>query len=383
MTPYKVLWLEDEVKKMDAFFDLALLENIELDHVYCVNDFKEKITQNYKSYYAAILDAKGVIKDLNEKPTLKAVSEAINYLNQYKDKKIIPYFILSGQLGKDENRSAMELLGVENIYIKSVHEASLLADLKRAADKLPDTQILHEYRRVFEMCTENYLGDNSALTLLNAIKNAEKDTFEDSKDYFLGLRKLLELLFSKLNAIGLIPDEIYKTPGWFNPSSDFLTGKQNTYQIKTDIIHPTISFLIRQLKELTQDAEHNINEKLKIKSDDFILQNKTPYLYRNAVYQMCDVLIWFKTFIDEHPNIEENKTFTIVKLVEDDGADWIIGEVYEIVYNGWGKFLSECGKIDLGIPKGMMNDFKISVNDKIKVQTNPTNKKYIDKIRHL
>lgn len=381
---YNILWIDDEHEELSGIKGRARRNGLILKPFKSLKGIEE-LEKNYSAYDGILLDAKFI-----EKETDKPGSEDTDFSIQAKDRilqipKKFEFFVLTGQAEAYEDKTFGKVF--KRVYRKGIDAdiEQLFNDLKEAADASPDTQIRHRYQRVFDACTINYLGEDSVITLLNIIKNAEKDTIDDSKDFFLGLRKLLELLFAKLNAIGLLPDEIYDTPGWFNPSSDYLTGKQSSFQIKSDVIHPTISFLLKQLKEVTQDAEHNINQKLRIKSDDFILHNKTPYLYRSSVNQICDVLIWFKSFVDEHQDIEVNKTLynKIDNIESVEKNDWIIGEVYEIGHTGWGKFISRCGKIDLSIPEYMMGQNNLKVASQIQILTKPGNNKHIKEIRKI
>jgi len=381
---YNILWIDDEHEELSGIKGRARRNGLILKPFKSLKGIEE-LEKNYSAYDGILLDAKFI-----EKETDKPGSEDTDFSIQAKDRilqipKKFEFFVLTGQAEAYEDKTFGKVF--KRVYKKGIDAdiEQLFIDIKEAADVSPDTQIRHRYQRVFEACTINCLGEDSVITLLNIIKNAEKDTIDDSKDFFLGLRKLLELLFAKLNAIGLLPDEIYDTPGWFNPSSDYLTGKQSSFQIKSDVIHPTISFLLKQLKEVTQDAEHNINEKLRIKSDDFILHNKTPYLYRSSVNQICDVLIWFKSFVDEHQDIEVNKTlYNKIENIESvEINDWIIGEVYEIGHTGWGKFISQCGKIDLSIPEYMMGQNNLKVASQIQILTKPGNNKHIKEIRKI
>lgn len=381
---YNILWIDDEHEKLSGIKGRARRNGLILHPFKSLKGIDE-LENNYSFYDGVLLDAK-MFENENDKPG----SEDTEFSIQAKDRilqisKKFKLFVLTAQAEAYDDRTYGKVF--KNIYKKGIDEEieRLFVDIKKAADELPDTQLKYKYKRVFEICSGKYLGQDSANKLLTVLKNAENDSVDDTKDYFLGLRKLLELLLAKLNAIGIIPDEIYRTPGWFNPSSDFLTGKQSSYQIKSDVIHPSVSFLLKQLKEVTQDAEHNINEKLKIKSDDFILQNKTPYLYRNAVYQMCDVLIWFKTFIDEHQDIEENKSLSekIATEESDVNMNWIRGEIYKVESNGWGKFISESGEIELSIPDFFMKRQSLEKASQVELITKPENNQHIKELRRL
>ena len=240
--------------------------------------------------------------------------QVANRLRELPVNENLPWAILSGNKDFTEQKKRYIIIyGEKSGYVDFFNKESndiknLWEKIIEAVEGLPDTKIKREHQKAFEMCRE-YLDEKSPQRLLKAIKKAEWiESDMDYTDSFLVLRKILEQLFKKLNHIGLIPDEIYDSKGWINPSFDIISdAEKNGFKIEQGLIHPTIGFLLKQLKPVTQDAEHGNNEKLGLKVDDFVTNSKTPYLYRSSLNQLLEVLAWFKKFIDEHPNKEDNK----------------------------------------------------------------------------
>jgi len=308
---YNILWIDDEHETLSGTKGRAKRNGINLIPFKSLNGGMSELERNYPFYDGVLLDAKFFENedDVMGSEDTYNVHRAKELLLQLKKK--FEVFVLTGQAEAYEDKTFKKAF--TKVYKKGSDEEidRLFADIKKAAATQEDTQLRQAYKRVFEVCTDNYLGKDAAISLLEAIKNANDEGTAKSKDNFLRLRKLLELLFEKLNQIGIVPDGIFHSKGWFNPTSDFLTGKSGEYTIKESVIHPSVSFILRQLKEITQDAEHNVDEKLRLKTDDFIIANGTSYLYKSALSQLCDVLIWFKTFIDNYRDVEANKSLHI------------------------------------------------------------------------
>ena len=116
------------------------------------------------------------------------------------------------------------------------------------------------------------------------------------------------MVFGLLNKIKLIPDKLFKNHGWINQTSIFLSGKHSVYKWhdEKNPIHPTISNAIYQFLKITQDGSHEFSGQLQLKIKDFVSSNKTDFLYKSTLFQLLDILIYFKQFIDDNSSEEEN-----------------------------------------------------------------------------
>lgn len=322
---YKVLWVDDEPE--ETYFNKALNYNITLHAVESAEEALEKLNGS-EHFDAVILDGlfhneKGSKGDPSSDGPFGKI--AVHLIAKNAAGQVLPWFILSGKTrftveqNTMVNATADKSFGNGKVFNKKKVEdlEQLWREIIEAVDSIPERILRHKYSRVLEMCTGDYLGKDLEDRLLHSITNSTKDDGRRSREHFLPLRKILESLFEKLNKIGLIPDSIYQkknaktgqfTAIDFNPCADFLSGngKPGLPHLKKDVIHPTVSNLIRQLKEITQDAEHNQPKTSKLKVDEFVTKQDTNYLYVSMLNQLVDVLIWFKTFIDEHPDKQEN-----------------------------------------------------------------------------
>jgi hypothetical protein len=392
MARYKVIWFDDEFDSLNIIQEKAYLNDIELIGYSNAKTGIEELERNIRNYDAAIIDGL-FFTNANQSgvPTSdKALFDVAMTLEKLAAIKKLPWFILSGQLSftREKNRFAD---GFKNnqVYDKlNDHDLEKLwSDIKIEADSQTETQIRHDFSRVFQVCQKDYIGEETAASILAAIRLSQASTPFDTKDAFTSLRKILELLFEKLNCIGLIPDEVYKASGWFNPCGYFLSGTHKYFKIKEGVVHPAVAFLINQIVQVTQDASHNIPDKLKLSTDEFIKHNQTTYLFKSTLLQLLDVLIWFKDFIDQHPDSKLNtQLWEPIPLVTTDDGQWKKGSIIRIAENGWGTFKPENQNTTLSIPPKMVSDNALIENAIIAVRTEPSpdgTKTFIKEIRKI
>lgn len=366
---YNVLWIEDEPEKQEAFIEEAYLESI---HVFQFSTNKagmDELVSDLEAYDAVVLDAKGFEESVDEVSKLTGLMNSIKTLRSLS--KRIPYFIYSGYLDKDENASVRELLSNEEIFTKGKDTQRLFERIKEEADKQIDTQIKHEYPRVFDVTNEKYLGLQVFQPLLELIKQVkELNDFESSNDHLSAIRKIIEKSFGKLVELDLIPEEIYKAG--INPTVKFICNNKYNTEFTTSIeyMHPTMAYYLDNLVFILQDSQHD-KEGLRLKVNEYISDIKSPYFFKSLVFQLLDYLIWFKRFIDKYEN-HEDKIWSKNENVTSLNDDWITGSVIKFSDNGWGNFLPNNSTKALGIHPNEVKRHKLNEGDIIKVLTKPS-----------
>jgi hypothetical protein len=379
-----VLWIDDEYKTQIDFIGQAEQEGINIFPFESHDEGINELTYKMDFYHAVILDAKVKKKKDDTVTGLEGLRASRDRLIEINKEVFLPFFIFTGQPDYCSSDMFRESFG--KYYIKAKDNELLFLDIIKAVDQKIEYQLQKKYQRIFELCDDKYLGKEASSILLESIKLTENNSeFKYTKDDLNALRKIVELLFRKLNNIGLIPDEIYKSNNWMNPSSLFLSGFHKTYKIKDDIIHPTVTFLLKNIVQVTQDASHVVTERLNHKIDQFIEENQTSYLYQSILFQLFDVLIWFKKFIDNNPDIEINKTFSYAYNPQSElnPGDWIKGKIIRIAENGWGTFEPYNNGKTISIPPIIITQNNLSENDCIEITTKPDvsgTKTYIDKL---
>lgn len=388
MSMYNVIWFDDECNMLPLIKENASLNNIILKGFENAEDGIKELENNILQYDAAVVDGiffrkRGQTGDAKNQSALSDVAMALERLV---NKKKLPWFILSGQASFTKEKNPFANAFKDNKVYDKLNDQDLndlWNNIKEEANQQQETQIRHKYQRVFDMCNDKYLGENVNPYLLQAIKLEQSDEIKDIVKSFNGLRDIVEILFKKLNELQIIPDEVFKNQGWINKSSLFLSGKHESFKWLENPIHPLIVFQLHNVLQLVQDASHEIPEKLTLKVKQHIEMNNTTYLYKSSLFQLLDVLVWFKDYIDKNPDAaENNKLWTSPPSVEE--GDWIEGKVIRIADNGFGTFQPANGGSTLSIVPYKVKEFSLTVNQSLEVTVKiDNNKTLIQNLRKL
>lgn len=303
---YNILWVDDEHEGMPAFKRLAFDYDLKLVPYKSLEAGMAELEKNLVLYDGVLLDAKFFEKEDDIPDT-----EDTDYVHRAKERilqlpKKFDLHILTGQAEAFDSNDFKKAF--KKVFKKGISddEDALFNSLKITAEGQLDFQIRHEYKRVFEVSDDKYLGSKINEPLINLLKQAiVTNDFELTKDSLLPLRKIIENSFDRLFELGLIPEEIYKAG--LNPTVKFLCNNKNNsgYSITKDFMHPSIAYFFNNLVFITQDSQHD-KKGLKLNIDEYITNIKSPYLFKSLVFQLLDYLIWLKQFIDENPNPEVN-----------------------------------------------------------------------------
>lgn len=398
MKQYKVLWFDDEFDVLPLILEDAAVNDITLHGFSNATDGIEELEKNYLLYEAVVVDGlfynkRGESGDSVKDTAFFSVARAIDKLS---DKKVMPWFIFSGQPGftKEKNRYAD---GYKNnkVYDKTIkaHWAQLWSDLKKEADLLPETQIKHDYAKVFELCQEKYIGESALKPLMQILKSVrEPNTSFDDELYFTQIRIILEYMFRAANKIGLLHDKCI-SGGKVNlsESSLFLAGEPTKHlnvRCKQSHFTKIISESVKSIVFVTGAASHTVDPEIKnnINLSEYRQWVNTPYLLYSLTFQLIDVLIWFKKYADENSDTVKNKSLWETLETSSSEDEWIKGQVIKIAENGYGTFKPLTGGNTLSIIPSKVSELKLYETQTIEVITKPDptgTKKLIKSIRVL
>jgi len=309
MNTYNILWLDDDCndKDMIPFLVEAEGEGIILEGYESFEEAFENLENKFPFFDAILLDGMFLEKKDQVAGTEDevAIGMAIAKINEIKSKKAFPWFVLSGKEQFTKEKNSILKANKARCFDKTNPNdvVELFKEIKKAADELDDTQTRHRYQRVFNVCTEKYIGINASNDLLSILKkeNAEK-AFSDPVLYFTPLRKIMEDLFSTYNKFGLLPDVFIK-PVALNETSKFLSGAiEKGYQLDKPVFTKVVSDYVRSILAVCQPAAH------RAEIDEFVAEVNTPYLLLSITYQLLDVLIWSKNYFDNNNNVALNQS---------------------------------------------------------------------------
>jgi hypothetical protein len=383
MAKYKVLWFDDEWKELEEISENALDHDIQLVGISNAQDGLNELWNNLMNYQGVILDGKFYLDPTKTGDEINddAFGEVARFLHDlHTSGEVLPWFILSGQptFVKEVNTS-VKLLGISSygkgrVFDKNRDEdKELFPLLVEAIEATPMLKAMVKHRLVFQVCEEKYLGDQKE-RLFEMIKNLELNGQKNSEDLYTPLRKILEKMIDRFVELGVIADDLS-----LNDLKFFSKGKHKDYEFQGEIFPPLIAHLFNSVIDVIQDACH-LKEDLRFKVDEFIKGSRTSYLYQSTTLTILDLIIWFKSYVDDLPSPEEcKKKWSKISIEVNEKLGWILGEINSIK-DGYGNFISEDGKIRKSIPSFLLKDFH--EGDIVRISLKESNQNHIQKIEH-
>ncbi|MBA6154676.1 hypothetical protein [Gelidibacter maritimus] len=385
---FTILWIDDEHdhEALEPFIIQAESKGIFLEGY---NNFKkgfEVLENDLLRFDGVLLDALFFFDENSETPNTKGLGAALGKLNELKNKKLLPYFILSGQSSfTDKQNDILEANDLKCYNKKKISDVKKLLDnIISESEGLDVNQLKHRYPKQFEMCSDNYLGKKHFDRLHHLVLGLENPAqIIIAQDSLNGIRKIIEAVFIKLNEIGCIPDEIIHDQGWINGSGKFLSGRHRDYLHKHEVIHPVVAFNIFKILNVTQDGSHNEGKSLGV--DAYMASNKNTFLYQSVVLLLLDTLDYMKTFIDNNADKALNQLKWEAKPSTNSlSNEWIRGEISRIADNNYGTFQPEDGGNTISILPEIIAQYSLTADQIIEVTTKPSRcgtKTFIDEIR--
>ena len=326
---YNVIWFDDQYATLIGIQEQAHLNGIKLYGFSNAKDGIETLEKNLEKYDAAIVDGKFYSEPnqsgdtMNDQALLKVglTFEKLSY------KKIIPWFILSGQISFTKEKHLLaETFQNNKVYDKNKDEdlIALWTDLKEAADKQPLTQIRHKHQKVFDVCKEKYIGEAASKPLMDILLSMENpyENFND-KNYFNALRQIVELFFRASYRLGILHEKfISEKDGSVNlgNSKSFMSGDAETIAKADKTIICSKNYFpkilannLESILNITNAGSHTSGEekeeltKPKPTLSEYKDQIESNYLLYSTTFQVMDLLLWFKNYADKNPDVEKNK----------------------------------------------------------------------------
>jgi hypothetical protein len=381
---YNVLWFEDQCKdaNLQEIADKAFDKySIILNGYESAEEGLKVLDNDFEFIDAVLLDAQFHLKkdDVSGTEDLKGLRQVWNKIIQLEAKGIvIPKFILSGQTRYNNDETFIDTYG--EFYSKLVPDDlnRLFSDIVKVANCRSETQIRHEYSEVFEVCVELKLSNEIQKTLLQILKSIKEPlkTFDDEL-YFNQIRIILESIFRAANRVGLLHDKCI--PGGkvnLTESALFLSGEQTKHlEVKCKMSHFTkiISDNVKTMLHITGAASHTVDPNIKnnINLSEYRKLINTPYLLYSLTFQLMDILIWFKKYIDENPDKEVNinywSTIKVHPTINDN--EWIKGSIIRIAENGYGTIQPENDGKKISIIPSLVKENKFVEGETVYVKT--------------
>lgn len=368
---YNILWIDDEHETLGGTKGRAKRNGINLIAYKSLNGGMSELERNYPYYDGVLLDAKFLENEDDTKGTEDTynVHRAKERLIQLKKKFEI--FILTGQAEAYEDKTFKKAF--TNVYKKGSDEEidRLFKEIKESAASQEDTQLRHSYKNVFEVCTEKYIGEYAGQDILTLLKVGDKQNIDNN---FNTIRKIIEDIFSAFNKFNLLPPEFVCPNIALNQSSIFLAGleqhekthpkyKQHRHLEETHLPGQIISYF-RNILAVTQSGSHRSD------IDSHVRAVKTPFLFKSTFFQILDLLVWFKMYVDSNPKINNwERIESLTETNENLTNEVIVGKVINLnAYKGFAFFEPDNGGVNVFIPPHLVTKHSLKDENSITVE---------------
>jgi hypothetical protein len=291
MSKYKILWIDDKWEELSFFKRVCELPENSFEVVTCTNaeEGMEMFEAHLEEWSGVILDAKVFKGKGNEIDTLAGLTYSLNRINELKYKRYVPAYIFTGQ--PDLTSGTVFAEQYEGMYYeKDKDEDKLIVDIKRNAEEMENTQIIHKYQKVFDVWSA------SKLDLLRVLKAIEHEDWLNNT-VFNSIRKILSDVMNRLYNCGYCS---VKHDGSNLGECSKVLGVPNM----SDIIPVYIQRSLHSCVEDTNPGSH------RSECDSAVKDGKAPYLIRSMTYDLLNILYWCK---DLPPVSDREKTIERVK----------------------------------------------------------------------
>lgn len=286
MSKYKILWIDDKWKELESFKDVCELPENGFEIVACTNaeEGMEIFESHLEEWSGVILDAKVFKGRSDEVDRLAGLQYSVSRIQELWHKRKVPYYIFTGQPDTSSGTAfAEQYEGL--FYEKDKDEERLIADIKRNADELVNTQIIHRHQAVFDIWPE------SKKELLNLLKLIDAEDWQHNS-FFVDIRKVLSDIMYRLCDCGYC---FVEHDGANLADCSRALGSPNM----TDIIPVYIQRSLHTCVEVSNPGCH------RTECDSAVKEGRAPYLIRSLVFDLLNILYWCK---DLPPVSDKEKT---------------------------------------------------------------------------
>lgn len=275
MSKYKILWIDDKWEEMSSFKELCEHPKNGFEVVTCTNSEEgmELFEKLLEEWSGVILDAK-VFKGKDSKvDTLSGLWPSINTINKLSYRREVPYYIFTGQPDTKSGSSFAEE-HKEHYYEKEVDDDKLIEDIKKNAESLHETQIIHKHQIVFDIWPES---KHDLLRILKALDNEEWKNNSLLND----IRKIMSDVMNRFYECGILSLK--------HDSSNLAACSIQVGQRYMERLIPVyVQRAIHTCVEITNPGSHRST------TDSVVINGEAPYLIRSLIYNMLDILFWAK-----------------------------------------------------------------------------------------
>lgn len=319
-----VLWVEDNPEVIESYPLEACEYGIRLVPFTNWDEAEQALKKDINQWSAIILDAKCCLhSDSPDNATvfLTNVSNAITQICS--GKNFIPWFVLSGQAEdniKDlipESRKVWDGDWRKSYYDKNTDREILYLRIRNYARKFMSSCLkIHEmYKEVFNAIDILKLDDDVDNYLTDLLVELHFSELDDKKlnENYDKVRKSIELIYRKMIEFGMLPSQIKVNLTW---STAILSGRscftKNGFEVAKGyepVLPQILQDNVIHMIHAAGSALHTDSEKdddTKHVKEYLQCVGSSAYLIKSYALQICDLILWLKSYIKDHPDKEVN-----------------------------------------------------------------------------
>lgn len=273
MSKYKILWIDDKWEELVSFKENCELPKHGMKIIPCKYSVDGMILfeKHLEEWSGVILDAKVLYDKDAKEDKLTGLTYSLKKISELSHRRKIPYYIFTGQPDIASGTAfAEEHEG--HYYEKDKDEERLIEDIKRNADSLVETQIIHKHQTVFNAWPE------SKHDLLRILKVLENEDWQNNS-VLNDIRKIMNDVMNRLYERGFCTIE--------HDGSNLAECSKMIGKRYMEVIIPVyIQRAIHTCVAVTNPGSH------RTKIDKDVANGNAPYLLRSLIYNMLDILYW-------------------------------------------------------------------------------------------
>lgn len=335
---FQVLWVENDPEVLASYPLEAENYDLQLVSYSSWEEAEKALCDDYSRWDAIILDAKCQYKHDDVDKANRFLTQVTNKLEKLTRDygRRINWYILSGQSEDSisdlipDTRKDWDGDWTKGFYSKNVDRELLFKRISIHIRKKHDFIITNDlYPKVFRAIEKLKLPDDVfcwMTDLLVPIHFPPEVTDKDYNNRFKYLRQILEHIFRSMIDNGIVPPifESHK-PGAKQDSlnlsaiSKFLANilqedeaLAEKYPVKTEqaVLPSLLQDIVKNIIFTTGSALHTAREK---QDEKFMVYDQylpkvdgSTFLLKSYVFAMCDLILWYSSYFESHPDKERN-----------------------------------------------------------------------------
>ncbi len=333
---FQVLWVENDPEILDSYPLEAEDYNLQLVPFSCWEDAEKALDKDYTRWDAIILDAKCQYKKDDVDNASRFLSNVLNRLQEFAHLygRRINWYILSGQSEENisdlipETRKLWDKDWSKGFYSKNVDREILFHRICIHARKKHEFIVRNDlYPRVFRAIEKSGLPNEVYVwmeDLLLPIHFPNETADKDYNNRFQDVRKILEHIFRSMIDNSIVPpifekkDSKKKDELNLSAISLFLANKLSgdklyeKYPVNTEkeVLPRLLQEMVKNIIFATGSTVHTSRQSeqgaVTVFSQYLPTVKNSTYMLKSYALGMCDLIIWYAKYLDEHPDKEIN-----------------------------------------------------------------------------